>query len=93
MTNLERWLADSPGREAVRSPAALRVAFGSQQSAPQLQEVYGQATEYHNAALTEAREAAKDAKKNGDDFGAAALEFAVSYHRSALAWLKAAPTK
>ena len=87
-----RWLADSPGREAVRSPAALRVAFGSQQSAPQLQEVYGQATEYHNAALTEAREAAKDAKKNGDDFGAAALEFAVSYHRAALAWLKAAPT-
>jgi len=88
-----RWLTEAPGKEAVRSPAALRVAFGSHQSAPQLQEVYAQAGEYHNAALNEAREAAKDAKKNGDDFGSAALEFAVSYHRSALAWLKAAPTK
>jgi DNA-binding PadR family transcriptional regulator len=88
-----RWLSEAPGREAVRSPAALRLAFGAHQSAQQLQELSAQATEYHNAALTEAREAAKDAKKNGDDFGAAALEFAVGYHRSALAWLKAAPSK
>ena len=88
-----RWLSESPGKEAVRSPAALRVAFGGQQTGTQLQDVYAQATEYHNGALNEAREAAKEAKKNGDDYGAAALEFAVGYHRSALAWLKAAPSK
>jgi hypothetical protein len=69
------------------------VAFGGQQPAPRLQEIYAQAGEYHNAALSEAREQAKEAKKAGDDFGAAALEFAIGYHRAALAWLKAAPAK
>jgi DNA-binding PadR family transcriptional regulator len=88
-----RWLADTPGREAVRNPVALRVAFGGQQGGPRLQEIYAQATEYHNAALNEAREQAKEAKKTGDDYGAAALEFAVGYHRAALAWLKAAPAR
>jgi hypothetical protein len=77
----------------VRNPVALRVTFGGQQSGAQLKAVYDQAAEYHNAALTEAREQAKDAKKAGDDFGAAALEFAVGYHRAAIAWLKAAPVK
>jgi DNA-binding PadR family transcriptional regulator len=88
-----RWLAEAPGREAVRNPVALRVAFGAQQSAPQLSQAYAQATEFHNAALTEVREQAKEAKKAGDEFGAAALEFSVAYHKAALAWLKAAPTK
>jgi DNA-binding PadR family transcriptional regulator len=88
-----RWLAEPPGREAIRNPVALRMAFGSHQSAAQLQQVYGQATEHHNAALAEARDQAKDAKKAGDDFASAALEFAVAYHRAALAWLKSAPTK
>ena len=88
-----RWLSDSPGREAVRNPVALRVAFGGQQAGSRLQEIYAQAGEYHNAALNEAREQAKEAKRAGDDYGAAALEFAVSYHRAALAWLKAAPAK
>jgi DNA-binding PadR family transcriptional regulator len=88
-----RWLADPPGREAVRNPVALRVAFGGQQVGARLQEIYAQATDYHNAALTEAREQAKQVKRAGDDYGAAALEFAVAYHRAALAWLKAAPAK
>lgn len=88
-----RWLAETPGREAVRNPVALRVAFGAQQSATQLQSVYAQAAEQHSTALAETRDAVKDARKAGDEFGAAALEFAVSYHRAALAWLKAAPGK
>jgi hypothetical protein len=71
----------------------LRVAFGGQQSGAQLQQVYAQASEYHNAALTEARELVKEAKKAGDEFYAASLEFAVGYHKAALAWLKGAPTK
>jgi DNA-binding PadR family transcriptional regulator len=88
-----RWLSEPPGREALRNPVALRVAFGAHQSAAQLQQAYTQAAEQHNAALTEVREQAKEAKKGGDDYGAASLEFAAAYHRAALAWLKAAPTK
>jgi DNA-binding PadR family transcriptional regulator len=88
-----RWLAEAPGREAIRNPVALRAAFGSYQSTTQLQEAYRQAVADHEAALAEARDAAKDLKKNGDDFGAAAQEFAVAYHKAAVSWLKAAPTK
>ncbi|HEY2947061.1 MAG TPA: helix-turn-helix transcriptional regulator [Micromonosporaceae bacterium] len=87
----QRWLAESPGRDAVRNPVALRVAFGGLHSAAQLRELYGAANEYHNEALASARDQARDAKKAGDDYGAAALEFAVAYHRAALSWLKAAP--
>jgi DNA-binding PadR family transcriptional regulator len=88
-----RWLAEEPAREAVRSPVALRVAFGKHQSSAQLKTAYSQATDYHTGALNEAREAAKELKKDGDDDGAAALEFAVSYHKAALSWLKATPAK
>ncbi|GGM34731.1 PadR family transcriptional regulator [Dactylosporangium sucinum] len=88
-----RWLAEPAGREALRNPVALRVAFGAQQSAQQLQEVYAQAAEYHTVALAEAREMAKEAKKAGDDFSAASLDFAVGYHKAALSWLKSAPSK
>src|SRR5882672_54593 len=35
-----RWLADEPAREAVRSPVALRVAFGKHQSSTQLKTAY-----------------------------------------------------
>src|SRR3982751_6868233 len=48
-----RWLAETPGREALRNPTALRVAFGRQQSATQLRHVHEQATEFHTAALAE----------------------------------------
>jgi DNA-binding PadR family transcriptional regulator len=57
-----RWLSEPPGREAIRNPVALRAAFGSHQTAAQLQQVYSQAAEYHNEALAEAREQAKEAK-------------------------------
>src|SRR5919198_1519831 len=50
-----RWLAEAPGKEAVRNPVALRVAFGAYQSPAQLQQAYAQATEYHNAPLAEVR--------------------------------------
>jgi hypothetical protein len=38
-----------------------------------------------------AKEQAKEAKRSGDQYGAAALEFAVAYHKAALTWLKSAP--
>lgn len=86
-----KWLAESPGRDAVRNPIALRVAFGQQHSAAQLRELYAGANEYHTEALASAREQAKEVKKAGDNYGAAALEFAAAYHKAALSWLKAAP--
>ncbi len=88
-----RWLAEEPGRDTVRNPVALRTAFGKDQSGTQLKSTYEQATAYHNAALNEAREAAKELKKDGDEFAAAALEFAVGYHKAALTWLRSAPGK
>lgn len=88
-----RWLGEPAAREVMRSPLALRVAFGAHQSAAQLQQAYAQATEYHNGALNEAREQGKEAKKEGDEFGSAALELAAAYHRAVLAWLKNAPAK
>src|SRR5918998_6063291 len=81
-----RWLAEAPGRDAIRNPVALRVAFGQQHSANQLRTLYTGANEYHAEALAMAREQAKEAKKSGDTFGAAAYEFAVAYHRAALTW-------
>jgi DNA-binding PadR family transcriptional regulator len=86
-----RWLAEPPGRDAVRNPVALRVAFGGLHTAAQLRELYASATEYHTEALASARDQARDAKKAGDEYGSAALEVAVAYHRAALSWLKSAP--
>lgn len=86
-----RWLGDPPAREVLRSPLALRVAFGGHQAPAQLQQAYSHSTEFHNASLTEAREQAKEARRTGDEYGAAALELAAAYHRAALAWLKSAP--
>jgi DNA-binding PadR family transcriptional regulator len=86
-----RWLSEAPGRDAVRNPIALRVAFGPQHSANQLRQLYASANEYHTDALASAREQARDARKAGDDYGAAALDFAIAYHRAALSWLKNVP--
>jgi DNA-binding PadR family transcriptional regulator len=84
-----RWLTEPAGTEALRNPVALRVAFGAHGGS--LKELYAQAADAHNNAMNEIREQAKQAKTDGDEYGAAALEFAVGYHKAALAWLKAAP--
>jgi DNA-binding PadR family transcriptional regulator len=88
-----RWLGEEPGAESLRNPVALRVAFGAHHGATALKDLYAQATEAHNNALNEIKEQARQAKADGDNYGAAALEFAVSYHTAALAWLKAVPSK
>jgi DNA-binding PadR family transcriptional regulator len=88
-----RWLTEDPGAESLRNPIALRVAFGAHHGSDALKALYDQATEVHNRALAEVREQAKQAKSDGDNFGAAALEFAVGYHKAALAWLKSAPSR
>jgi DNA-binding PadR family transcriptional regulator len=88
-----RWLGEPQGRDAVRNPVALRVAFGSHHSGSQLRELLAEANDYHTEALANAREAAKDAKRAGDEHGSTALEFAVGYHRAALTWLKTVPAR
>ncbi|MGH3714608.1 MAG: helix-turn-helix transcriptional regulator [Micromonosporaceae bacterium] len=87
-----RWLNEPTGRDQLRNPATLRVAFGAMHSAKQLRELHDEALEYHTAALTESRDAAKAASKEGDKYGAAALDFAVAYHKAALGWLKKVPS-
>ncbi|MEU6205082.1 PadR family transcriptional regulator, partial [Micromonospora musae] len=49
------------------------------------------ANDYHTEALAQVREQVKSARKEGEDYDASALEFAVAYHRAALSWLKSAP--
>jgi DNA-binding PadR family transcriptional regulator len=88
-----RWLSEEPGRDALRNSVALRIAFGDKQSASQLRKLHESAVDYHNEELTRTRDQARDAKKEGDEYGAAALEFAVNYHKAALAWLKTVPIK
>jgi DNA-binding PadR family transcriptional regulator len=88
-----RWLAEDAGREAVRNPVALRTAFGGHQTPAALTATYAEATDYHTQALAEAREAAKNMKKDGETFAASAQDFAIGYHKAALAWLKTAATK
>ena len=80
-----RWLTDEPGRDTLRNSVALRIAFGDKQSAAQLRKLRDTAID--------SRDQAREARKEGDEFGAAALEFAVGYHRAALTWLKNVPTK
>src|SRR6266540_4843735 len=62
-----RWLGEAPGRDAVRNPVALRVAFGTQHSATQLRQLYAGANQYHTEALSGAREQAREARRNGDE--------------------------
>jgi hypothetical protein len=45
----------------------------------------------HTATLARVRDQVKAAKAEGDTYGAAALEFAVHYHKAALSWLKTVP--
>jgi DNA-binding PadR family transcriptional regulator len=87
----QRWLAEEPSRDALRNSVALRFAFGGMQSSSQLKELHDYAVEYHTQELAMARDQAKEAKKEGDDFGVAALDFAISYNKAALSWLKTVP--
>ena len=88
-----RWLSEMPGRDTIRNPVALRVAFGNLHTDTQLRNLYETAQQYHTESLAAVREQAKAAKKEGETYDASALEFAVGYHKAALAWLKTAPRR
>ena len=87
----QRWLAEEPSRDALRNSVALRFAFGDMQTPKQLQELRDYAVDYHNQELSMAREQAKEARKEGDEYGATALDFAINYNKAALSWLKTVP--
>ena len=91
-----RWLAEEPGAESPAQPgrAAGRVRRAAR-SDTQLKDLYSQATEYHNdGAGRRSREQAKAGEEGRRRRTAPrALEFAIGYHKAALAWLKAAPAK
>ncbi len=89
-----RWLASPPGRDLVRNPVALRIAFAGLIGATgKLRELRDEASQYHTVALAEARDRVREARAEGDVHGATALEFAVGYHRAALNWLKTAAVR
>jgi DNA-binding PadR family transcriptional regulator len=87
----QRWLAEQPSRDALRNSVALRFAFGDKQTPEQLRELHEYAVRYHTDELARAREQAKEARKEGDEYGQTALEFAINYNRAALNWLKSVP--
>lgn len=83
-----KWLAEPVGKDHVRNPVVLRTAFSSLMPKSGKKDMYEEAVAHHTAALAEVREQAKQARKDGDEAGATALEFAIGYHKAVLNWLK-----
>ncbi|CAM3335965.1 PadR family transcriptional regulator [Stackebrandtia soli] len=82
-----KWINEESGIGQLRDPVALRTAFASHMTASALSDMYKEAIEYHTEALNDVKARAKDLA--ADDAGAAtAMDFAVGYHKAALAWLK-----
>ena len=73
------WFNSAEDAAAAGCPGNVTPFNGEQHAGGQLQSLYTEASEYHSEALAMAKEQAKEAKKNGDAYGSAALEFAVAY--------------
>jgi DNA-binding PadR family transcriptional regulator len=86
-----RWLGEPAGHDQLRNPLMLRVAFGGLHGKGQLDEIFAEKKKEHTDSLEAARERLKEAKRDGDKYASATLDFAVTYHRAVLKWLDAAP--
>lgn len=86
-----RWLGEPAGHDQLRNPLLLRAVFGEAAGPNRLAELYEQKKGEHTAALADVREQLKEAKRDGDQYAQAALDFAVMYHRAVLKWLESAP--
>jgi hypothetical protein len=75
----------------LRNPLLLRAVFGEAAGPAKLADLYEAKVQEHTEALAEVREQVKGAKRDGDQYAQAALEFAVMYHRAVLKWLESAP--
>lgn len=83
-----RWLNEPTTIGKLRDPIALRTAFMEHMSPATLSEMYADALEQHQEALSEARAISKELA--GEDAGAStAMDFAIGHHRSSINWLKA----
>ncbi|MGH3430965.1 MAG: PadR family transcriptional regulator [Mycobacteriales bacterium] len=85
------WLNEPAGRDQVRNPLLLRVAFGPLHADTQLAALYASQEEDRAARLAELKAALKEARREGDPFRIATVEFAVTYHKAVLRWLESAP--
>ena len=89
-----RWLGEAPGREALRNPVALRVAFGATPvGRPAAASCYARGDRVPQRRRWPRPGAGQGGQEGGRRVRLAALEFAVGYHQAALAWLKTAPAK
>lgn len=86
-----RWVSQPAGKDQMRNPLLLRVAFGGLLNKSQLKGLYDEQVEERTARLTDLRNALKDAKTDGEPFTVATLEAAIAYQRSLLKWLETAP--
>jgi DNA-binding PadR family transcriptional regulator len=86
-----RWLGEPAGHDQLRNPLLLRAVFGEAAGPERLADLYEAKRNEHATALADVREQLKDAKREGDEFAQAALEFAIMYHRAVLKWLESAP--
>lgn len=89
-----RWLADEPGREQIRFPLLLTVAFGGNLSPERLQEFVARHREIHAARLARYEQQHAEAEAAGDAADAyvlATLEFGLIYERAVMAWFDGLP--
>ncbi len=85
------WLNEPAGRDQLRNPLLLRVAFGSLHTSAQLIQLYDAQREDRAARLVELKVALTQAKQGGDEFAIATIEFAITYHKAVIRWLESAP--
>ena len=81
------WLSQTPKEDTVRSPMALRVLFANYQSPDNLDKTIDEAIKFHEEQERLIMIRIADAREAGNTPHAAALGFAISYHRCTLAWL------
>jgi DNA-binding PadR family transcriptional regulator len=85
------WAVTPAGADSVRSAAVLRLGFATHLTAGQRNKIVADAVAEHELALAEHEQRAKDLHAEGDAFAASAAEFAVTYERAFLGWLRSVP--
>jgi DNA-binding PadR family transcriptional regulator len=85
------WALAPISADQVRSGTVLRLGFGAHLGAAVRHSIVESAIVDHELALAEHEQCAKNLRESGDEFAAAAAEFAVVYERAFLSWLHSVP--
>lgn len=86
------WLSEPAGSDYSRNPVLLRLGFGAQHSAEQLERLLADARTEHEAALASNRDRlAALRRSDADPYLVATAEFGVAYERALLRWLGGVP--